>query len=115
MRIACARAVAPDACELCHPASADAAASRSRAARGAARARFSTGAPLCSPPPLAACRAVRRSLPVTGSHVVDGLAATAIVLAVAPAIGLVALWPHGKIGGPGPSGPARTYGVATKR
>jgi YibE/F-like protein len=42
--------------------------------------------------------------------VVDGLAATAIVLAVATVIGLVALWPHGKIGRPGQFGPVRTLG-----
>ena len=57
---------------------------------------------------------MRRSLPVTGSRVVDGLAATAIVLAVATVIGLVALWPHGKIGRPGQFGPVRTYGAVTK-
>src|SRR5262249_52303629 len=48
-RIACARAVDPDAWVPCQPASAEAAASRSKA-RGATIARFSTGAELCTSP-----------------------------------------------------------------
>jgi hypothetical protein len=51
---------------------------------------------------------VRRSLPVSGSYVVDGLAATAVLLAVATVIGLAALWPHGKLG------PVATLGAVAK-
>jgi uncharacterized membrane protein len=57
---------------------------------------------------------VRRTLPVTGSYLVDGLAATAVLLAFATVFGLFALWPHGKLGHTTRFGPVATAGAVAK-
>jgi uncharacterized membrane protein len=57
---------------------------------------------------------VRRSLPISGSYLVDGLAATAVLLAFATVFGLFALWPHGKLGQTNRFGPVATVGAVAK-
>src|SRR2546423_14051999 len=101
-RIACARAVPPADSPRCQPASADVAASRSRAAKGATDARFSTGTPLCSlarrrkPEPSTAVGRigrVRRTLPLSGSYLVDSLVAAGGVLGGVAGVGRGGLSP----------------------
>jgi uncharacterized membrane protein len=57
---------------------------------------------------------VRRSLPLSGSYVVDGLGAAVAVLVLATIFGLAALWPHGKLGRPGQFGPIHTVGAVAE-
>jgi uncharacterized membrane protein len=54
---------------------------------------------------------VRRTLPLSGSYLVDVLAAAVALLAVATVVGLIVLWPHGKLGRAGQFGPIRTVGA----
>jgi uncharacterized membrane protein len=58
--------------------------------------------------------AVRRSLPLSGSYVVDGLGAVVVALTIATVVGLVAFWPSGKLGRSGQFGPIRTVGAVAK-
>jgi uncharacterized membrane protein len=58
---------------------------------------------------------VRRTLPAPGSPVVTALAATALLVAIATVMGLVVLWPHGKVGHPGQFGPIRTVGAVAEK
>jgi uncharacterized membrane protein len=58
--------------------------------------------------------AVRRSLPLSGSYVVDGLGAVVVALTIATVVGLVAFWPHGKLGRSGQFGPIRTVGAVAQ-
>lgn len=57
---------------------------------------------------------VRRSLPLSGSYVVDGLSAVVVALTIATVVGLVAFWPHGKLGRSGQFGPIRTVGAVAQ-
>jgi uncharacterized membrane protein len=58
--------------------------------------------------------AVRRSLPLSGSYVVDGLGAVVVALTIATVVGLIAFWPHGKLGRSGQFGPIRTVGAVAQ-
>jgi len=57
---------------------------------------------------------VRRTLPLSGSYVVDVLIATVTLLAIATVVGLAVLWPHGKLGRAGQFGPIRTVGAVAE-
>jgi uncharacterized membrane protein len=57
---------------------------------------------------------VRRSLPLSGSYVVDGLGAVVVALTIATVVGLVAFWPSGKLGRSGQFGPIRTVGAVAQ-
>jgi uncharacterized membrane protein len=57
---------------------------------------------------------VRPTLPSSGSHLVDVLTAAVALLAVATIVGLVVLWPHGKLGRTGQFGPIRTVGAVAE-
>ena len=56
-----------------------------------------------------------RSLPLSGSYVVDGLALTVGVLVIATLVGIVLLWPYGKLEREGQFGPIRTLGGLAER
>jgi len=57
----------------------------------------------------------RRPLPLTGSWVVEGLVLAVAVLAVATLVGIVILWPHGKLGRSSQFGPIRTVAAVAER
>jgi uncharacterized membrane protein len=56
----------------------------------------------------------QRRLPVTGSWVVEALVLAVAVLAIATLVGLVILWPHGKLGRSNDFGPIRTVGAVAE-
>ena len=56
----------------------------------------------------------QRRLPVTGSWVVEGLVLAVAVLAIATLVGLVILWPDGKLGQSNQFGPIRTVGAVAE-
>jgi uncharacterized membrane protein len=58
---------------------------------------------------------VRRTVPLSGSDVVDVLALAVAVLVVATIVGLIVLWPHGKLGRSGQFGPIKTVGAVAQR
>jgi len=58
---------------------------------------------------------VRRSLPLSGSYIVDVLVAVVLVLAIATLVGLAVLWPHGKLGRTAQFGPIHTVGAVAQR
>jgi uncharacterized membrane protein len=57
---------------------------------------------------------VRRTLPLSGSYLVDSLVAAIALLVIATIVGLVILWPHGKLGRAGQFGPIRTVGAVAE-
>ena len=57
----------------------------------------------------------RRRLPLTGPWVVEGLVLAVAVLAVATLVGIVILWPHGKLGRSSQFGPLRTVAAVAER
>jgi uncharacterized membrane protein len=54
-------------------------------------------------------------LPVSGSFVVDGLVAAVGFVVLFTIVGLVTLWPYGRLGHKGSLGPVRTIGAVTER
>jgi len=58
---------------------------------------------------------VRRTLPVSGSYLVDVLVAVVALLVIATIVGLAVLWPHGKLGRAGQFGPIRTVGAVAEQ
>jgi uncharacterized membrane protein len=57
----------------------------------------------------------RPVLPVSGSFVVDGLVAAVGFVALFTIVGLVTLWPHGRLSHKGPLGPVTTLGAVAER
>jgi uncharacterized membrane protein len=57
---------------------------------------------------------VRRSLPLSGSYVVDGLGAAVLVLVFGTIFGLAAFWPQGRLGHAAQFGPIRTVGAVAE-
>jgi uncharacterized membrane protein len=57
----------------------------------------------------------RPRLPLTGSWVVESLVLAVIVLALSTVVGLVILWPHGKLERTNQFGPIRTVGAVAER
>ena len=57
----------------------------------------------------------RLRLPLTGSYVVDALVLTVSALVLATLVGLVVLWPHGKLQQSGQLGPIHTVGAVAER
>jgi uncharacterized membrane protein len=57
----------------------------------------------------------RPVLPVSGSFVVDGLVAAVGFVVLFTIVGLVTLWPYGRIGHKGSLGPVRTIGAVAER
>ena len=58
---------------------------------------------------------MRRTLPVSGSYLVDVLVAVVALLVIATIVGLAVLWPHGKLGRAGQFGPIRTVGAVAEQ
>ena len=54
-------------------------------------------------------------LPLSGSFVVDGLVAAVGFVVLFTIVGLVTLWPHGRLGHKGSLGPVRTLGAVAER
>jgi uncharacterized membrane protein len=57
---------------------------------------------------------VRRTLPLSGSYLVDSLVAAVALLVIGTIVGLAILWPHGRLGRAGQFGPIRTVGAVAE-
>jgi uncharacterized membrane protein len=53
--------------------------------------------------------------PASGSLIVDALGGLVVALLTATVVGLIVLWPHGKLATHGALGPVRTYSAVTER